>query len=64
MKCYLRDKYKPKNLAKVKTGIKAFWKKLTPDACARYIDHLHKVLPLVIEEIVVQQYINIPNFVK
>ena len=50
MKCYLRDKYKPKNLAKLKTGIKAFWKKLTPDVCARYIDHLHKVLLLVIEE--------------
>ena len=50
MKCYLRDKYKPKNLVELKSGIKAFWKKLTPDVCARYIDHLHKVLPLVIDE--------------
>ena len=50
MKTYLRDKHKPKNMADLKAGIKLYWKKMTPDVCARYIAHLSKVLPDVITE--------------
>ena len=50
MKTYLRDKYKPKNMAELKAGIKQYWKKLTPEVRTRYIDHLRKVIPDVIKE--------------
>ena len=50
MKTFLRDKYKPKNLAELKAGIKAFWKTLMPSVCSRYIDHIQKVMPDVIKE--------------
>ena len=50
MKTFSRDKYKPKNLAELKAGIKVFWKTLTPAICTRYINHLHKVIPDVIKE--------------
>ena len=50
LKTYLRDKKKPKNLAELKDGIRAYWKMLTPDVCARYIDHLQKVLLAVVQE--------------
>ena len=30
-------------------GIKTFWRALTPDISKRYINHLHKVIPKVIE---------------
>ena len=50
MKTYLRDKHKPKNMAQLKAGIKLYWKKLTPEVCTRYIDHLRKVIPDVIKE--------------
>jgi len=50
MKTYLRDKHKPRNLAELKEGIRTYWKKLTPEVCTRYIDHLQKVMPVVVEE--------------
>ena len=50
MKTYLRDKHKPKNLEQLKEGIRTYWKKLTPEVCTRYIDHLQKVMPVVIQE--------------
>ena len=50
MKTYLRDKHKPKNLEQLKEGIQTYWKKLTPEVCTRYIDHLQKVMPVVIQE--------------
>ena len=34
----------------VKSGIKEFWKTLTPEKCTRYINHLHRVIPVVIEK--------------
>ena len=49
MKTFLRDRHKPKNLAELKEGIKLYWKKMTPAVCSRYIDHLEKVLPIVVE---------------
>ena len=45
MKTYLRDKHKPRNLAELKEGIRTYWKKLTPEVCTRYIDHLQKMMP-------------------
>lgn len=49
MKQYLRSTYKPKNLHELKDGIQRFWLTLTPDVCRRYINHLHKVIPKVVQ---------------
>ena len=49
MKTYLRTEYKPKNLQDLKDGILQFWKRMTPGVCQKYISHLHKVIPKVIE---------------
>ncbi len=49
LKDYLRIEYKPKNLTQLKAGIKAFWATLTPEICRKYIGHLKKVIPKVIE---------------
>ena len=49
MKNYLRTTAKPKNTEELRTGIKAFWKTLTPEICKRYVGHLRKVIPKVIE---------------
>ena len=50
LKRFLRDKYKPHNKESLIAGIKNFWKTLTPDVCRKYIHHLKKVIPKVIEE--------------
>lgn len=50
MKIYLRDKHKPNNLGELKDGICTYWKKLTREVCTRYIDHLQKVMPVVVQE--------------
>ena len=50
LKQYLRNTYKPKNLVQLKEGIQQFWLTLTPQVCTRYIMHLNKVMPKVIEE--------------
>ena len=47
---FLRNTYKPKNLVDLKKGILQFWKTLTPSVCARYIGHLHRVMPVVIKQ--------------
>lgn len=49
LKEYLRTVYKPKNLTDLKTGIKTFWSTVTPEECCKYINHLKKVIPKVIE---------------
>lgn len=49
MKRFLRDTYKPTNLESLKAGIIEYWKTLTPAVCAKYISHLRKVIPRVIE---------------
>ena len=49
LKDYLRNEYKPKNLGELKSGIRAFWATLTPSICKKYINHLIKVIPKVIE---------------
>ena len=49
MKQYLRMHYKPRNLEELKTGIEQFWLSLTPDVCEKYIRHLKKVIPKIVE---------------
>ena len=49
MKQYLRTHYKPRNLNELKEGIQKFCQSLTPDVCQRYIGHLQKVIPKVIQ---------------
>ena len=49
MKNYLRSTAKPKNTQELRTGIKAFWKTMTPEVCKRYVGHLRKVIPKVIQ---------------
>ena len=50
LKQYLRNIYKPRNLDQLKEGIRQFWATLTPEVCQRYIGHLNKVIPKVIQE--------------
>ena len=50
LKEYLRNTHKPRNLEELKSGIKEFWKTLTPAVCTRYINHLKKVIPVVIQK--------------
>ena len=40
----------PHNLESLKDGNRAFWKTLTPEKCRRYINHMHTVIPKVIEK--------------
>ena len=47
---YHSDKHKPTNLGKQKEEIRPYWKKLTPEVCTRYIKHLQKVTPVVVQE--------------
>ena len=51
LKLYLESKVKPRNKQELVDGIKKFWaKKVTPEKCAKYIDHvLHKAIPAVVE---------------
>lgn len=49
MKNYSRTHAKPKSTEELRAGIKAFWKTLTPSVCKRYIRHLRRVIPKVIE---------------
>ena len=49
LKYYLRHHYKPRNLQEVIDGIKKFWATMSPTVCRKYIDHLHKVMPKVVQ---------------
>ena len=50
LKQYLRNIHKPKNLDDLKTGIERFWATMSPEVCSRYIGHLQKVMPKVVEK--------------
>ena len=50
LKQYLRSEEKPRTIAELKSGVRRFWGRLTPQVCQRYIRHLKKVIPKVIEE--------------
>jgi len=46
----LESKVKPRNKQELVDGIKKLWRKVTPEKCAKYIDHvLHKAIPAVVE---------------
>ena len=51
LKFFLESKVKPRNKQELVDGIKKFWaKKVTPEKCTKYIDHvLHKAIPAVVE---------------
>ena len=49
LKQYLRNFYKPRNLDQLKDGIQQFWSTMTPSDCTRYINHLNKVIPKVVQ---------------
>ena len=50
MKEFLRREVKPHNKAELVAGIEKFWGSVTKEKCRRYIRHLWKVIPRVIEE--------------
>lgn len=49
LKEYIRGKVKPATKEELVGGIRAFWKTVTPEKCAKYINHLRKVIPKVVE---------------
>ena len=49
MKEYLRREVKPKTKEQLIEGIEQFWSTFDAPKCCRYINHLHKVIPQVID---------------
>ena len=49
MKSFLRRKIKPSTKAELINGIKTFWRSVDVGKCNIYIDHISKVLPIVVE---------------
>lgn len=49
LKEHLRSRIKPQNMDELVTGIQTFWHALDRTKCAKYIGHLRKVIPKVIE---------------
>ena len=49
LKEYIRREVKPKTKAELVNGILAFWKTVDAAKCTKYINHLRKVIPRVIE---------------
>ena len=49
MKEYIRREVKPHTKDELVTGIKEFWSTVDVQKCTKYIGHLKKVLPKVIE---------------
>ena len=49
LKEYIRREVKPKTKEELIDGIEAFWSTVDIDKCRKYIRHLHKVIPKVIE---------------
>ena len=49
LKEYIRRVVKPRTKADLIAGIKAFWTTVTVEKCRKYIGHLDKVIPAVIQ---------------
>ena len=49
LKEYLRGEVKPSNQRELIDGVKCFWRTVDVAKCRRYIGHLQKVIPKVIE---------------
>ena len=45
----LRNDIKPRTKEELIDGIRSIWSTITPEKCRRYISHLNKVLPKVVE---------------
>ena len=51
LKHFLHTVVKPSNKEELVAGIQCFWDSVTPEKCQRYIGHLKKVLPAVVERV-------------
>ena len=49
LKHYLRKVHKPHSAEELRQGVETFWCGLTAERCQRYINHIHNVIPVVIE---------------
>lgn len=49
LKHNIRTKVKPSNKDELVEGIHDFWNTVTHEKCTRYINHIPKVLPIVVE---------------
>ena len=49
LKHYVRTSAKPRTKKELLDAIRTFWATVTPEKCRRYIDHLRKVMPRVLE---------------
>ena len=49
LKEFIRREFKPKTKQELVDGIRDFWKTVTVEKCNKYIGHLRKVIPKVIE---------------
>ena len=49
LKTFLRTVVKAKNKDKLVAGIQRFWDSVSPAKCIRYIGHLKKVIPAVVQ---------------
>ena len=49
LKEFIRRVVKPTSKQQLIDGIKAFWETVTPEKCQKYIGHMKKVIPCVIE---------------
>lgn len=49
MKEYMRREIKPTTKQQLINGIRIFWRQVTDEKCQKYISHLRKVIPRVIE---------------
>ena len=49
LKEYLRREVKPRSKDELVDGIVQFWGSVSGEKCRKYIRHLHKVIPRVIE---------------
>ena len=49
MKTYIRREVKPRTEQQLVKGIKDFWNTVGTAKCNRYINHIDKMMPIVIE---------------
>ena len=49
LKEYIRREVKPRSKRELTTGIKAFWETVSVEKCQKYIGHIKKVIPAVLE---------------
>ena len=49
LKYHLTKRVKPRTKDDLISGIKEFWRTLYYERCTKYVDHIHKVLPVIVE---------------